>query len=650
MRMSRGLVCCILFAASAGTALSNADTDQQPWSRRAADAAIERWHDGRFAPEDRPWAWNYELGTLLAGMDSVWLNTVDPRYYDYIKRSVDQLVSADGSIPTWKQEENQLDNILLGRQLLLLYGVTQDQRYLKAATLLYQQLVHQPRTASGGFWHKQKYPNQMWLDGLYMAEPFYAEYASTFHHSEAFDDITHQFTLIEEHARDPKTGLLYHGWDESKQERWADKKTGDSSQFWARGMGWYLMALVDTLSYYPEDNAGRRQLIGFLKRDAAAVVRYQDGVTGLWYQALDKAGAKGNYPESSASCMFVYVLAKAVRLGYLPQSYLANAERGYHGILSHFIETSAENSVSLTGTVKSAGLGGDPYRDGRYSYYIGEKTTTNDPKGVGALLLASTEMESAQSAKTGHGATVLLDAWFNSQKRPNAFGQDGYFHYKWDDLSNSGYSLLGHVFRNFGAETKTLATKPTLADLHQAQVYIIVSPDIPAKNPNPHYMQAEDATQIAAWVKAGGVLMIMENDPQNADIEHLNLLAEHFGIHYNNIMRNRVDGNKFEMGKISVDGGGPVFHDPHTLYMKEICTISTKSPAVSLLRESGDVLMATAKYGKGTVFATVDPWLYNEYTDGRKLPAAYDNYAAGKELVRWILGQVPRQASSATKP
>ena len=645
MKSVIGFLSLILLLEMTSSAGAAARADESPWSERAANAAIERWPDGRFVPDGQRWAWNYELGTLLEGVDAVWLNTADPRYYKYIKSSVDQFVMADGSIPTWKPEENQLDNILLGRQLLLLYGVTQDARYAKAATLLYQQLIRQPRNVSGGFWHKQRYPNQMWLDGLYMAEPFYAEYAATFHYPEAFEDITHQFVLLSEHTRDPKTGLLYHGWDESKQERWADKQTGLSSQFWARGMGWQMMALVDTLSYVPKEDAGRKRLIAELERDAAAVAHYQDASTGLWYQVLDQAGAKGNYLESSASCMFVYALAKGVRQGYLPPSYLVNAERGFQGILSHFINTGPGDAVLLTGTVKSAGLGGDPYRDGSYAYYIGEKTATNDPKGVGAFLLASAEIENSQNAELGRGATVLLDSWFNSQQRPDAFGQQVYFHYKWSDLSNSGYSLFGHTFRNFGAETTTLYAAPTFAALRQAQVYIIVSPDIPAKNPSPHYMQPEDATQIEEWVKAGGVLVIMENDPVNADLDHLNLLSERFGIHYNNVLRNQVVANHFEMGKIAIDPGGPIFYSPHTIYMKEICTIAAKSQAVPVLRDHGDILMATAKYGKGVVFATVDPWLYNEYTDGRKLPAEYDNYAAGKEFVRWILGQVPSRLS-----
>ena len=361
---------------------------------------IKRWPDGRFVAPGARWRWNYELGTLLEGMDAVWIKTGDRRYFNYIQDSVDQLVAPDGSIPTYKMDEYQLDSILLGRQLLFLYRATKEKRYLTAANALYDQLLHQPRNASGGFWHKQIYPNQMWLDGLYMAEPFYAEYITITHQPAKFTDITRQFVLIEQHARDPKTGLLYHGWDESKQQRWANPQSGDSSEFWARGMGWYMMALVDTLPYYSPNDPGRKQLLEILAREAAAVAHSQDSRTGLWFEVLNKGDAKGNYPESSASCMFVYAFAKAVRLGYLPERYRSNAKRGYRGILDHFVQTGPDEEVSLTGTVKSAGLGGHPYRDGSYSYYIGERTVTNDPKGVGAFLLASTEMEKASSASS----------------------------------------------------------------------------------------------------------------------------------------------------------------------------------------------------------------------------------------------------------
>jgi unsaturated rhamnogalacturonyl hydrolase len=611
---------------------------ETPWSQRAADAAIARWPQGKFVAEGQRWVWNYELGTLLEGFDAVWMNTADPRYYDYIKASVDPWIGADGSIATYKPEENQLDNILLGRQLLLLYGVTLDKRYAVAAGHLYDQLRQQPRTASGGFWHKQRYPNQMWLDGLYMAEPFYAEYAATFHHPEAFKEIDHQFALIDEHLRDPKTGLLYHGWDESKQERWADPVTGVSKEFWGRAMGWTMMALVDTLEYLPADDPGRQQLIAQLNRYSEALVRVQDKQSGLWFQVLDKPAKKGNYLESSASSMFVYAMARGVRQGYLPAQYATAAARGYQGILTHFIETNG-SEVTLTQTVRGAGLGGDPYRDGTFAYYVGEKVASNDPKGVGAFLLAAVEMENAAGAKLGQGKTVMMDAWFNSQMRPDAFDQPVSFHYKWNDLSNSGFSLLGHVFENQGAALKTLYTAPTVKALSAAQVYLIVSPDIPVKNPHPNYMTKEDADQIEAWVKAGGVLVILENDPGNADIDHLNLLSERFGIHYNSVLRNTVEGRKFEQGAVEIPAQGAIFKAAHHAYLKEICTITPHAPAVAQLIDKGDTLIATAKVGKGTVFATVDPWFYNEYLDGRKLPMNFDNYAAARELAHWLLEQ-----------
>ncbi len=641
MKTFRFLACFLVLAAAVATSLL-ARGDDQPISQRAANSAIARWPNGRTVPAGAPWAWNYELGTLLQGMDSVWLATVDSRYFNYIKASVDQLVTPDGSIPTLKPEERQLDNILLGRQLLLLYGVTQNKRYLTAATYLYDQLAQQPRNADGGYWHKQRYPNQMWLDGLYMAEPFRAQYAVLSHHPEEFADITHQFELIQQHARDPKTGLLYHGWDASMQERWANKQTGDSSQFWARGMGWYMMALVDTLDYYPEGDPGRPRLIGFLRQTAAAVARYQDKKSGLWYTMMDRPSEKGNYFESSSACMFVYAFAKGVRRGYLPESYLVNAKRGYKGILTQFVPTSAGNDVSLTGTVKASGLGGEPYRDGTYAYYIGEKVIANDPKGVGALLMASTEMEYAPESTLARGSMVVVDGWFNSQQREDAFGQQMYFHYKWDTWDNPGYSLFGHLFREFGAQTEELDAEPTVSNLRGAQVFIIASPDNLDKNPRAHFATRGNAEEIAEFVESGGVLVIMENDTSFADLDHFNVISDQFGIHFNDILRKHVIGTNWEQGKILIDGDGPIFHRQHTIYVKDISTITVSKPARSVLDENGDVFMAVAKYGKGTVVAMTDPWLYNEYTDGRKLPAMYDNYAAGKEFVRWILQQVPQ--------
>jgi unsaturated rhamnogalacturonyl hydrolase len=639
----RGVVLASLLLLFFAAELQCAKADEQLWSQRMADSTIKRWPKGKFLPDDKPWGWNYELGVLLQGMNDTWYQTANGAYYSYIKQSIDPFINLDGSISTYKPENNALDDLVLGREVLLLYEVTQDAKYYKAATELREQLNMHPRTADGGFWHKQRYPQQMWLDGLYMAEPFYAQYAATFHQPQDFADITQQFVLMEEHSRDAKTGLLYHGWDETKQQVWANKTTGISPNFWARGMGWYMMALVDTLPYYSQDDAGRKQLLSILERLATAVAKYQDKESGLWYEVVDKPREKDNYLESSAACMFTYALAKGVRLGYLPATYSANASRAYQGILKQFVKVDSDGELTLTGTVKAIGLGTDTVHDGTYRYYVSQDVISNDPKGVGAFLMASTEMETAQTAMLGRDRTILLDAWFNSQMRKDASGQMVSYHYKWDDFSNSGYSLFGHLLREYGLKTETLYEAPTVQNLSKAQIYLMVSPDNPDWNKNPHYMDEEFAQRIAEWVKQGGMLVIMENDPSHADIEHLNILAEHFGLHFNPVLRNAVDGNKYEMGRIDVSGDGPVFHAPHILFMKEICTLTLKQPAMGIWRHNGDVLLAEAQYGKGKVIGFVDPWLYNEYTDGRKLPPPYDNLGGGKEYVRWLLEQLPNQ-------
>ena len=241
--------------------------------------------------------------------------------------------------------------------------------------------------------HLLIYPYQMWLDGIYMALPFYAEFGKTFGEPAAFDDVAHQIILIEKHTRDAKTGLLYHGWDESKQQRWANRETGCSPHFWGRAVGWYVMAIVDVLDYLPPDHPKRPDILAIFECAIEALVKVQDQSTGLWYQVLDQGNREGNYLEASGSCMFVYSIAKAVRQGYLPKSSLEVARKGYHGILDHLIHVDEQGLVNLEKICSVAGLGGTPYRDGSYEYYVCEKIATNDYKGVGPFILASIEME-----------------------------------------------------------------------------------------------------------------------------------------------------------------------------------------------------------------------------------------------------------------
>ncbi|MCA1557960.1 MAG: glycoside hydrolase family 88 protein, partial [Acidobacteria bacterium] len=598
----------------------------------------------------KPLKWTYEQGVLLKGMEAAWLNTGEGRYFSYIQRGMDHFVTEDGTIRAYKPEDYNIDNVLPGRVLLLLYKVTGKEKYRKAAAILREQLKTHPRTSEGGFWHKKIYPSQMWLDGLYMGQPFYAEYAATFNEPTAFDDIAKQFVLMEMRARDAKTGLLYHGWDESRKQRWADSQTGRSPNFWGRAMGWYAMALVDTLDYFPKDHPQRGALLMILNRLAKAVEKYQDPKSGLWYQVLDKGGAEGNYLEASASSMFVYALAKGVRQGYLPASHLKVAQKGYDGIRSQFIEPRAEGGVNLKGTVSVAGLGGNPYRDGSYQYYLSEKVVTNDPKGVGAFLMAANEMEIAASRSKGAGLTVTLDYYFNSEVKKEATGQTVTWHYKWEEMPNPGFSLWGNIFRNFGARTEALPAAPTSANLKNTDIYIIVDPDTKEENENPKLIEEPHIKAIADWVKRGGVLVLMGNDAGNAEFEHFNRLAGQFGIEFNRDSRNRVPGNDFAAGRITVSSNNPVFKRARQLYLKEISTLRVAPPATPLIEDKGDVIMAVARFGKGTVFAVGDPWLYNEYVDGRKLPPEFDNFKAARDLSLWLIEQSPRRSKQGGRP
>lgn len=361
-------------------------------SAKMAESVIRQWPAGVVTTENKPGEWAYEEGVLLDGMAAQWHTTANNADFKYIKDAVDKYVTEDGTIKGYKKDAHSLDDIEMGRAVLLVYQETQQPKYRNAAKFVHDQLTLQPRTASGGYWHKQIYPNQMWLDGAYMAEPFRAVYAATFHESEDFDDIAKQLLLMDTKMRDPKTGLLRHGWDESKQMKWADATTGLSPEVWARAMGWYAMALVDVLDWMPSDHPQRPALITALKHAATAIVEYQDKKTGLWWQVMDKGATPGNYLEASASSMFVYAIAKGVRMGYLPKTYLANARHGWGGIQKTFVSTDPNGLMVLNGTVKVGGLGGMPYRSGTFDYYVGEKTIANDAKGVGAFLLAGSEI------------------------------------------------------------------------------------------------------------------------------------------------------------------------------------------------------------------------------------------------------------------
>lgn len=614
-------------------------TIDEPSAKMAA-SIMRQWPRGVVSTQGRPGEWAYEEGVLLDGMVAQWHATANGDDFRYVKAAIDKYVADDGSIKGYRAEIHSLDEVELGRSVLLLYRVTQQQKYYKAAKYIHDQLSQQPRTASGGYWHKDIYPDQMWLDGAYMAGPFRAAYAYTFQQPQDFDDIAQQLLLMYSRMLDSKTGLLKHGWDESKKMPWANPSTGLSPEVWGRAMGWYMMAMVDILDWLPEGHSKRPELIAALRQLSSSTVKYQDKKTGLWSQVIGQESRKGNFTEASASCMFVYSLAKGMRLGYLPQSYKQNVQNGWEGIQKAFVKTGLDGELQLDGTVKVGGLGGKPYRSGTFDYYIGETTRVNDAKGVGAYLLAGAEMSQSATEALGQGKTVAVDAWFNSQTRKNAAGQTELFHYKWDDDTNSGFAFVGRAFQRYGAKLATLKSAPTAANLKTAQIYLMVSPDIPVKNPTPNYMDKASGDTIEAWVKAGGVLILLQNDKTNSEFEHFNTMSERFGIHFNPVLRNTVENNNWSQATVMIPANTGIFHYPHKAYLKEISTITVSGPAKAVLIDHGDVLMAEAKVGKGTVFAVVDPWVYNEYVDRRNaLPLDFDGYDAAIDLAGWAISQ-----------
>lgn len=383
------LTACTLLAAC---------THEKPMSVRMTESEMQRVPESwRLDFKDKI-KWDYASGVELEGMLNTYERYGDERIWQYVLAFCDTMVNEDGTIKTYRPHEESLDRIHTAKLFYRVYDKTGEEKYKKALDLVRDQITHQPRTHAGGFWHKKVYPWQMWLDGLYMGSPFYAEYTRRYGGyntttDSCYADIVHQFAVVAENTYDPATGLFRHAWDESREQRWCDSITGQSAHSWGRAQGWFAMAIVDALEQMPADYAGCATMKKILNAVAEGVKNYQDPATGLWYQVLDCPGREGNYLESSCSSMFVFALYKAVRLGYLDSSYLAIAEKGYQGILDNFIEEHEDGTISLTRTCAVAGLGGKVYRAGDYNYYINEQIRSNDPKALGPFINASLEHE-----------------------------------------------------------------------------------------------------------------------------------------------------------------------------------------------------------------------------------------------------------------
>ena len=352
----------------------------------------------------KPNKWNYIDGCMITACLSLYKTTGDEKFLTFSRHFLDYFVKSGGVIETYRADEYNLDNINQGKNLFTLYDLTGKQRYRDAIETIRSQLETHPRTKEGNFWHKKIYPWQVWLDGLYMAQPFYMEYETRFNGMKGCLDSYRQFMNVKKLMRDPETGLYYHGYDESRQMYWANPETGCSPNFWLRAMGWFLVAMVDVLERMDEQLYYEyRSIMAMLKDAAEAMVRFQDPDTGMFWQVIDKPGIPGNYLETSGTALFAYAMLKGVRLGYLPKRFAAYGKKAFYGTCDKYLGVSADGKLQLSGICLVAGLGGASHRDGSLEYYFSEPVVENDAKGVGPLLLAYTEV---LAAKTEAGKMV----------------------------------------------------------------------------------------------------------------------------------------------------------------------------------------------------------------------------------------------------
>ena len=381
----------ILLFVAAIFLLGNAGA-QEKYYTAFADSEMKRFPQAwQLDYGSRPF-FGYTSGLGVLTMLKVWEKTGDRKYYDYAHQWADFMINDKGEIHAYNYDIDpyNLDMINAGKVLFIFYKETGEEKYKMAMDRLYTTMMTHPRNSKGGFWHKQVYPWQMWLDGLYMASPYLAEYAVTFDKPELMEEVILQFLLVREYMYNEETGLYYHAWDEAKRQRWADPETGLSHEFWGRSVGWWFMALVDVLDFVPKDHMQRPTLIAMIQGLAEDLPKFQKD--GLWYQVMDKGDWEGNYLEASVSSMFMYSYAKAVNKGYIDASYRKYAEDAFKGLTTTLMRKDADGTLNLLQCCAVSGLGGSPYRDGTYEYYINERIRENDAKATGPFILGCIEL------------------------------------------------------------------------------------------------------------------------------------------------------------------------------------------------------------------------------------------------------------------
>lgn len=369
-----------------------------PMSERVVRSEMARCEDAFHLDfQDGKANWNYTPGLEMKAFLDVCQTYGGDDILEYVDHWYDSMIDEDGTVSHYSGDSYSVDKVCPANTLFQLFDMTGKTKYRAAMDYMYERLREHPRTSQGALWHKSIYPYQIWLDGLFMAQPFHACYASRYlegkAREEAFEEIVNDFLITAEHTFDMETGLYRHAWDETCSMFWCDPQTGQSAHCWGRGLGWYCMAIVDVLDYLPEDTPGRDRMIDILRGLVETLPSFADAQSGMWYQVLDQNGREGNYLEATCSAMISYTLLKGVRKGWLDEALLPYAKKTYQNLLKTFVTEDEEGLVSINQCCSVGGLGGKQMRKGDFDYYLSEPIRSNDAKGIGPLIWASLEME-----------------------------------------------------------------------------------------------------------------------------------------------------------------------------------------------------------------------------------------------------------------
>ncbi len=487
----------------------------------------------------------------------IWNYTGDPQYFRRLQQVIDPYVTSSGTLVGCHPS----DNFVNGEALLIVYQVTQQEKYFTAATQLFRMMRDN--------YFSEENKKQHYSETIPIAQvSFYAAYAS-------FMRDTASITAIANHVE------------------YASNVLSKSGKIDAYNRVAMFTVLVDVLEYYPSAPAANRI--------RTLVTQLANQVTAIQWKKLSASNIAPAAALREAQCMYVYAISKAIRKQYIPEKYA-----------SRFSEL-------------------DPL------LFTSENTATD------WQATACIEFDLLQKSKLGNNRLFLLDDYFNAERKADVSGVVKPYHYKWDEWHNGGFFMLGDIIESAGLKTGTLSAAPSAENLKDASIYMIVDPDHVPDNPTPNYITETYAQTIVNWVKTGGVLVLFHNDKVNTEFTHFNILSKSFGITLNEDIQNRVPGVEFAYGKVDIPANHPILPNVQKIYQKDICSIAVQDPAKVMLQKDNVAIFAVAKLGKGTVFVTGDPWLYNEYVSGLRLSPDYQNFQAAKDLVQWLIRQIPNK-------